>query len=201
MILLNTLLTFLLSLIFISQAQFKLNQDIQKDVQRLQENHRYFISDNTSETASLKDIQSDLQLFGLISNLNLNDATYSQRKEGPHLIHQWKFDEGEIYSITQIESNIHLDSVITQRYLEDRPPSQHRMINDFIFRTYQITTISEPAKFLYITEADQGLLAYKFGKKQIDISYTAAKTGLNDLFPKYRKEVESLLKDYSTPAK
>ncbi|MFD2513614.1 hypothetical protein ACFSRY_07030 [Pontibacter locisalis] len=197
MMLLNTILPLLLSFVLSGPEQLRLQQDIQKDADLLRSS-RYFISDNTSETASLQTIQNDLQLFGLVSNLDLSNATYSERQQGPHQVKQWKFDEGDLYSITQIESNIHLDTVITQRYLENRPPSQHRITNDFTFRTYQVATSSDPDKLVYLTEAEQGLLAYKLGEKRVEISYTSPKRGLNDLLPEYKEEVQKLLKDYSS---
>lgn len=201
MMLLHTILPLLFSFVLADAGGLKLQQDIRKDLARLQQGNSYFISDNTSETASLQSIQSDLQLFGLVSNLDLSNATYSERQQGPHQVRQWKFDEGEITSITQVESNIHLDTVVTQRYLENRPPSQHRITNDFIFRTYQVATTSDPAKLFYLTEAEQGLLAYKLGKKQVQVSYTSGKRGLNDLLPTYKEEVQKLLEDYSSSSR
>jgi hypothetical protein len=192
--LLFTILVLLFSFAFVSDATLKLKHDILKDVNKLQQSKSYFISDNTTETASLEGILDDLKLFGLVANLDLSKANYTSTKEGKHEIQKWSFENGELKSITQLESNIHLDTVITQHYLENRPPSQHRIINDLSFRAYQISTKSDPDKLFYLTEDDQGLLAYKIGEKLVGVSYTSAKQGLIDLLPKYKEEVQMLLK-------
>ncbi|MDX5420425.1 MAG: hypothetical protein LPK09_14515 [Hymenobacteraceae bacterium] len=194
MMILHAILPLLFSFILADAGQLKLQQDIQKDTAKLQQGSRYFISDNTSETATTQSILSDLALFGLVSNLNLEHATYSKHQQGPHQVQQWSFKEGEIKSVTQLESTIALDTVVTQRYLENRPPTEHRVTNNFVFRVYQVSTATDPAKLFYLTEADQGLLAYRLGKKQIEISYTSPKGGLNHLLPKYQAEVEAILK-------
>lgn len=193
MMFLHAILPLLFSFILADSAQLRLKQDLQKDITKLQQSNRYFISDNTSETASLQSILTDLQLFGMVSNLNLDNAMYSQHRQGPHHIQQWRFKEGNIKSITQLESVIALDTVVTQRYLENRPPSQHRIQNNFVFRVYQVATQTEPAKLFYLTEEDQGLLAYHLGEKQAQISYTSPKNGLNHLLPKYEAEVKTVL--------
>ncbi|WP_439881715.1 hypothetical protein ACSX1A_00880 [Pontibacter sp. MBLB2868] len=198
MMVLNTLLPLLLSFLLAGSGELMLQQDIQKDAARLQQKNSYFISDNTSETASLQSIVNDLQLFNLVAGMDLSNTAYSEQQYGPHQIQRWAFDKGEISSITQIESIIHLDTVITQRYLENRPPSQHRITNDFTFRSYQVATTADPAKLFYLTETDQGLLAYKLGDKQVQVSYTSGKRGLNDLLPKYKEEVRKLLADHSS---
>ncbi|GAB3203635.1 hypothetical protein ABID22_002091 [Pontibacter aydingkolensis] len=194
MMLLHAILPLLFAFILADTSQLKLQQDIQKDVAKLQQSNSYFISDNTSETASLQSIFNDLQLFGMVSNLDLSKAKYSQHQQGPHQIQQWIFDQGQIKSITQLESIIALDTVVTQHYLENRPPSQHRITNNFVFRAYQVSTATEPAKLFYLTESEQGLLAYHLEEKQAHISYTSSKNGLNHLLPKYHAEVEAILK-------
>ncbi|MBC5993330.1 hypothetical protein [Pontibacter cellulosilyticus] len=194
MMLLHAILPLLFSFILVATGELKLQQDLQKDITRLQESNRYFISDNTTETATLQSIVNDLQLFGMVSNLNLSNAKYSQYEQGHHQVQQWHFDEGAIKSITQLESTIAMDTVVTQRYLENRPPSQHRITNNFVFRVYQVSTANEPAKLFYLTEEEQGLLAYHLGEKQVQISYTSPKNGLNHLLPKYQAEVEAILK-------
>ncbi|WP_299824206.1 hypothetical protein [uncultured Pontibacter sp.] len=193
MMLLHAILPLLFSFILADTGQLKLQQDIQKDVTQLQQSNRYFISDNTSETASLQHMLADLQLFGMIASLDLSKAGHSQQQQGQHQVQQWLFEEGEIRSIKQVESIIALDTVVTQHYLENRPPSQHRITNNFVFRAYQVSTATEPAKLFYLTEESQGLLLYRLGKKQVDISYTAAKNGLNHLLPKYQAEVTAIL--------
>ncbi|MDX5435610.1 MAG: hypothetical protein LPK03_00340, partial [Pontibacter sp.] len=130
---------------------------------------------------------------GLVSGLDLSKATYSQQQVGQHQVQQWHFTDGEIKSITQLESMIALDTVVTQRYLESRPPSQHRIQNNFTFRVYQIDTASEPAKLFYLSETDQGLLMYRLGEKEAQISYLSPKNGLNNLLPVYQEKVMRLL--------
>ena len=194
MMLLHAILPLLFSFILADTGELKLQQDLQKDVTKLQQSNRYFISDNTTENANLQSILTDLQLFGMVSNLDLSKAKYSQYQQGPHQVQQWRFDEGGIKSITQLESTIAMDTVVTQRYLENRPPSQHRITNNFVFRAYQVSTVNEPAKLFYLTEEEQGLLAYHLGEKQAQISYTSPKNGLNHLLPTYQAEVDAILK-------
>ncbi|MCX2740000.1 hypothetical protein [Pontibacter anaerobius] len=192
-------MTFLLSILLpfsfllTDSSQLRLQQDLQKDLNRLQQSNSYFISDNSNLSPTVQSMAEDLQLFSLVANLDLSNATYIQQQQGPHQVHRWKFDEGEIRSIVQIQSNIDLDTVVTQRYLENRAPTQHRIRNSFSFRTYYISTASEPNKLYYLTEEEQGLLAYHLGEKQVEISYTSAKDGLSDILPKYRKEVQQLI--------
>ena len=195
MMILNTILPLLFSFLFASSGELKLQQDIQKDVTKLQQSKQYFISDNTTETATLQNIISDLQLFNLAANLDLSQARYSQQQHGQHLLKQWHFPDGDVKSISQLESTIALDTVVTQRYLENRPPTQHRIQNNFTFRVYQVATASEPAKLFYLSEIDQGLLMYKLGKKEAHISYLSPKNGLNHLLPVYQEEVKRILDD------
>ncbi|MEJ8803930.1 hypothetical protein [Pontibacter sp. H249] len=195
MMLLHAILPLFFSFILRADTtQLKLQQDILKDATKLQQSNRYFISDNTTQTASLQSILSDLQFFGMVANLNLDNAKYSQQQLGKHQVHQWLFEEGEIRSITQLQSTIALDTVVTQRYLENRPPSQHRITNNFVFRAYQVSTATDPAKLYYLTEEEQGLLSYHLGEKKVEISYTSAKNGLNHLLPKHQTEVEAILR-------
>jgi hypothetical protein len=194
MLVLSAIFPLLISIFIANPSELKLQQDILKDVAKLQQSKQYFISDNTTETASLQSITNDLQLFNLVSNLDLSKAKYSQQQLGQHKVKQWYFNDGEIRSITQLESVIALDTVVTQHYLENRPPSQHRIQNNFTFRVYQVATANEPAKLFYFTEQDQGLLAYRLGEKEAIISYTSAKTGLDHLLPTYQANVSALLK-------
>ncbi|OKL39855.1 hypothetical protein [Pontibacter flavimaris] len=173
-------------------SQLRLQQDLQKDLNRLQQASSYFISDNSNLSPTVETVAQDLQLFALVANLDLSQATYVQQQQGPHQVHRWMFDAGEIRSIVQIQSNIALDTVVTQRYLENRPPTQHRIQNSFSFRTYLISTVSEPDKLYYLTEEQQGLLAYRMGEKQVEITYAAAKEGLSDILPAYKAEVQQL---------
>ncbi|WP_266202591.1 hypothetical protein [Pontibacter kalidii] len=188
------LLSFLLPLSFIlsDSSQLRLQRDLQKDLSRLQQANSYFISDNSNLSPTVQTVAQDLQMFALVANLDLSKATYIQQQQGQHQVHRWKFDEGEIRSIVQIQSNIALDTVVTQRYLENRAPTQHRIQNSFNFRTYLVSTASEPDKLYYLTEEQQGLLGYRLGEKQVEITYAAAKEGLSDILPAYKAEVQQL---------
>ncbi|ARS36202.1 hypothetical protein [Pontibacter actiniarum] len=192
MTLLQTLLPLLLSFMLTDTPELHLQQDLQKDLAKLQQSNRYFISDNSTLNPSLQGLAQDLQLFALVANLDLSQASYQAQQQGPHRVEQWLFSEGEIRSITQVQSNVAVDTVVTQRYLENRPPTQQRIQNNFTFRTYLISTSSGQAKLYYLTEAEQGLLAYRLGERQVEIGYTAAKEGLSDVLPAYRQEVKRL---------
>ena len=170
-----------------------LQQDLEKDLALLTKDSRYFISDNSTQTPSVQSVASDLQLFQLAANLDLSNAAHSSEIMGEHRVDLWRFDEGGIRAIYQIESNILLDTVITQRYLDNRTPTQQRITNDFTFRTYIVSTDSAPAKLFYLTEAAQGLLAYKLGEKQVAINYATKKEGLTDVLPGYMEEVQRLI--------
>lgn len=194
------MMTFLLSIllplsfIFTDTTQLQLRQDLQKDLDKLQQS-RYFISDNTTLSPNLQTVANDMQLFGLVSNLDLSQATYTWQEEGEHQVHRWRFDEGQIKSITQIQTNMQVDTVVTQRYLENRPATQHRIQNSFTFRTYLISTADDQHKLYYLTEDKQGLLAYRLGEKQVEVKYSEAKEGLADVLPGYRKEIASITGD------
>ncbi|MDX5436875.1 MAG: hypothetical protein LPK03_06745 [Pontibacter sp.] len=183
-----------LSSILTDTTQLQLRQDLQKDLDKLQQS-RYFISDNTTLSPNLQTVANDLQLFGLVSNLDLSQATYTWQQEGEHQVHRWRFDEGQIKSITQIQTNMQVDTVVTQRYLENRPATQHRIQNSFTFRTYLISTADDQHKLYYLTEDKQGLLAYRLGEKQVEVKYSEAKEGLSDVLPGYRKEIASITGD------
>ena len=197
MILLNLILPLFFSFVIADTGQLHLQQDLQKDLAKLQQNSRYFISDNSSLSPSLQGIANDLQLFALVSDLDLEKATHSQQQQGPHQVQQWTFSEGDIRQITQIQSEIQLDTVVTQRYLENRAPTQQRVMNDFTFRTYLVSTSREPAKLYYLTEATQGLLAYRLGERQVEINYADKKQGLVDVLPKYEAEIQALIQGLS----
>lgn len=185
-----------LSFLFTDSTQLRLQQDLQKDLNRLQQSNSYFISDNSNLSPTVHSVAKDLQLFSLVANLDLSQAVHIQQQQGQHEIHRWKFDEGQIRSIIQIQSTIELDTVVTQRYLENRPPTQHRIQNSFTFRTYYISTDTEQNKLYYLTEEQQGLLAYHLGEKQVEVTYSSAKEGLSDILLKYRDAVQQLVADF-----
>lgn len=176
-----------------------LQQDLEQDIARLKKDSRFFISDNSSQIPTVQTVVNDLQLFQLVASLDLSKATYSSNTIGNHQVSVWQLPEGDIKSIYQIESRIHLDTVVTQHYLDNRPPTQKRIRNDFTFRSYAVSTAAAPLKLYYLTEADQGLLSYRLGEKQVEITYAATKEGLPDVLPYYRKEVKQLLSNYVKP--
>lgn len=176
-----------------------LQQDLEQDIARLKKDSRFFISDNSTQIPTVQTVVNDLQLFQLVASLDLSKATYSSNTIGNHQVSVWQLPEGDIRKIYQIESTVHLDTVVTQRYLDNRPPTQKRIRNDFTFRSYAVSTAAAPLKLYYLTEADQGLLSYRFGEKQVEITYAATKEGLPDVLPYYRKEVKQLLSNYVKP--
>lgn len=190
----NLLLSILLPLSFILTDTTKLHllQDLQKDLGQLQTSERHFISDNSSLSPSVETVVEDLQLFSLVANLNLSQASYTWQEQGPHQIHRWRLDEGNIRSITQIQSIIQLDTVVTQRYADNKPPTQQHIRNSFTFRTYLVSTASEQHKLYYLTEEEQGLLAYRIGEKQVKITYAASKAGLADVLPDFLRQLDNL---------
>ncbi|RDV16087.1 hypothetical protein DXT99_05295 [Pontibacter diazotrophicus] len=171
----------------------RMQQDLEQDFARLEKDNRYFISDNSTQTPSVETVANDLQLFQLAASLDLSKANHSSQTIGNHQVDIWQLTEGDIKSIYQIESNIHLDTVVTQRYLDNRPPTQQRITNDFTFRSYAVSTATEPLKFYYLTEEDQGLLSYHLGDKQVEITYAATKEGLADVLQGYKEEVKQLM--------
>lgn len=185
-----------LSFLFTDTTQLRLQQDLHKDLSQLQQSKSYFISDNSNLSPTVQTVAEDLQLFALVAQLDLSQAVYIQQQQGQHQIHRWKFDEGEIRSIVQIQSNIAMDTVVTQRYLENRAPTQHRVQNSFTFRTYFVSTASEQNKLYYLTEEQQGLLAYRLGEKQVEVTHASAKEGLSDILPKYKEEVRQLVSSF-----
>lgn len=187
------LLPLLFSFIVTVAPGLQLQQDLGQDLARLTKDGRYFISDNSTPTPTLQTVAGDLQFFELASNLNLSKATYSSHTIGNHKLDVWQFPEGSIKSVYQVESTIHLDTVVTQRYLDNRTPTQKRVTNDFTFRSYAVSTAAEPLKLYYLTEATQGLLSYHIGDKQVEITYSDTKEGLDDVLPGYKEEVQLLL--------
>ncbi|MFD3000842.1 hypothetical protein ACFS7Z_10755 [Pontibacter toksunensis] len=170
-----------------------LQQDLERDLARLTKDSRYFISDNSTLSPSVETVAADLQLFQLAASLDLAKASHSSYTIGNHQVDVWQFTEGDIKSVYQIESAVHLDTVVTQRYLDNRTPTKKRITNDFSFRSYAISTATEPLKLYYLTEASQGLLSYHLGKKQVEITYAATKEGLADILPRYREEIKQIL--------
>ena len=183
---------------YLLATSLHLQQDLEKDIALLTKDSRYFISDNSTQTPSVQTVARDLQLFQLAANLDLSNAAHSSEIMGEHRVDLWRFDEGGIRAIYQIESNILLDTVITQRYLDNRTPTQQRITNDFTFRTYIVSTDSAPAKLFYLTEAAQGLLAYRLGEKEVAINYAEKKEGLTDVLPGYINEVQRLVGENGT---
>lgn len=192
MAILNILFPLLLSFLLADNTGLQLTQDLQKDLGRLQQRNSYFISDNSTDLPSVQSIANDLQLFALVADLDLSRATHNTQQQGPHQVQQWTFNEGQIRRVVQVESVIALDTVVTQRYLENRAPTQHRIQNTFTFRTYFISTDATLHKMHYLTEAEQGLLAYTLGEKQVEVSYTSPKEGLTDILAKYKNEAKQL---------
>ncbi|AKD01980.1 hypothetical protein POKO110462_21065 [Pontibacter korlensis] len=191
------LLNLLLPLCFILQdsSQLLLRQDLQKDFGKLQQNSSHFISDNSTLNPSVETVANDLQLFGLVANLDLSQATSTWQEYGSHQVRRWKFDEGNIRSITQIQSEMKLDTLVTQRYLDNKAPTQQHITNSFTFRTYLISTDSDKNKLYYQTENEQGLLSYQLGDKVVEITYASPKKGLADVLQPYRQEIEKLTSD------
>ncbi len=184
----------LLFLLFFTQndGSLHLAQEIEKDLKVLNSTP-VFISDNTSASPTVQTIANDLQLFQVIASIDLRAGKYSQTTQGNHKIQKWQFPEGQIKAIYQIESVIALDTVVTQRYLENRAPTQHHIRNNFTFRTYAVSTANSPIKLHYFTEAEQGLLEYNIDDRQVQINYPDTKEGLSDILQKVEEEVDRVL--------
>ncbi|MDX5418433.1 MAG: hypothetical protein LPK09_04390 [Hymenobacteraceae bacterium] len=192
MIQLHLLLPILLSFFMSQSADLRLLQDIKKDAQTLG-NTSVFISDNATLSPSLQTVDSDLQLFLVVASIDLSQSRYSKSQHGKHLVHTWAFDEGNIKAIHQIETSFKLDTVVTQRYLENRAPTQQRIMNDFMFRTYAVSTNDSLIKLYYLTEDEQGLLEYKIDDRHVELVYPKKKNGLSDLLPKMKDELDRLV--------
>lgn len=197
MFILQSILPLLFSGFFLNApGALLLQQDMAQNLAKLQNDSRYYISDNASSSPSLQTVASDLQLFGVAASIDLSQASYSSRRDGNHLVEKWAFPDGTIKAIYQIQSTVHLDTIVTQRYLDNRPPTQHRITNDFTFRTYAVSTASAPVKLYYLTEADQGLLTYRINDRQVQIGYADKKEGLSDVLPQLEKGINELLHNY-----
>ncbi|MER2996949.1 hypothetical protein [Pontibacter populi] len=192
MLLIQTILPFLFLLLQAQADNYTFKQDLEKDLGKLT-GSPVFISDNTSASPSVQTIAHDLQLFGVVATIDLTNSNYSQSSQGHHKIQVWKFPVGHIKALYQVETSIALDTVVTQRYLENRAPTQHRIQNNFTFRTYAVTTSDDPLHFYYMTEAEQGLLEYRIGNRQVQINYPSKKEGLSDILPKVEREVSAVL--------
>jgi hypothetical protein len=191
MLLIQTILPFLLLLLQTQSGNFTLKQDLERDLKQIS-NTSVFISDNTSASPSVQTIAHDLQLFGVVASIDVSNSKYSQSAQGKYKIQQWQFSDSNIKAIYQIEITIALDTVVTQRYLE-RAATQHRIQNNFTFRAYAVSTSAGADHLYYLTEADQGLLEYQIGKRQVQISYPEPKEGLNDIFPKVEQKLSAVL--------
>ena len=193
MLIIQIILPYLFLLLQTQAGNYTLKQDLEKDLKQLG-SIPVFITDNTATDPSVQTIVHDLQLFGVAATIDLAKSKYSQRTQGRHHMQQWQFPEGNsIKAIYQIETTIALDTVVTQRYLENRAPTQHRIQNHFTFRTYAISTATEPMQLYYQTEAEQGLLEYRINDRQVQVNYMPAKEGLADILPKVEADVSKVL--------
>ncbi|NEM98605.1 hypothetical protein [Pontibacter burrus] len=191
MLLVQTILPFMLLLQTIA-GNYSFRQDLEKDLKQLSTTS-VFISDNTSASPSVQTIVHDLQLFGVVATIDVSSSKYSQSTKGNYKIQQWQFPEGNIKAIYQLETTIALDTVVTQRYLENRAPTQHLIRNNFTFRAYAVSTTDDPVHLYYFTEAEQGLLEYRIGVRQVQLNYSAKKEGLSDVLPKLTEQVSKVL--------
>ena len=192
MLLIQTILPFLFLLLQTQAGTYSFKQDLEKDLKRLSTTS-VFISDNTSASPSLQTIAHDLQLFGVVATIDVSSSKYSQSTKGTYKVQQWQFPEGNIKAIYQLETTIALDTVVTQRYLENRAPTQHRIQNTFKFRAYAVSTAEDPQQLYYFTEAEKGLLEYRIGVRQVQLNYSAKKEGLSDVLPKVEEQVSKVL--------
>lgn len=188
------ILPLLLSYLLGFGPSLQLQQDLEKDYALLMQHQGYFISDNSTETPSVQTVATDLALFQLVAGLDLSKAEQQSYTSGNHAVTVWQLPEGDIRKVYQVESQLHLDTVVTQRYLDNRPATQQRLVNDFTFRSYTVATADNATKLYYLTEATQGLLGYKLGEKEVVINYSPAKEGLADVLPVYEKEVAEVLR-------
>lgn len=197
MLLIQTILPFLFFLLQTQTGNYSFKQDLEKDLKQLSTTS-VFISDNTSASPSVQTIVHDLQLFGVVATIDVSNSKYRQSKKGNYKILQWQFPEGNIKAIYQLETTIALDTVVTQRYLENRAPTQHRIQNNFTFRAYAVSTADDPQQLYYFTEAEQGLLEYRIGMRQVQINYAAKKDGLTDVLPKVEEQISKVLSSVSS---
>ncbi|GGG29141.1 hypothetical protein [Pontibacter amylolyticus] len=193
---LSLLFPVLFAFLFNQDSNLQLGQDLRKD-SKILASTSVFISDNATLSPSMRTIESDLELFYLIASINLSESKYSARQQGRHHIQTWRFSEGNIKAIRQIETTIALDTVVTQRYLENRAPTQQRIQNNFKFRTYAVSTTDALIKLYYLTEDEQGLLEYKIDDRHVELVYSKKKLGLSDVMPKVKDELDRLVVELS----
>lgn len=196
MTLLSLLLPIFFSFIFRQDSNLQLGQDLSKDA-RILASTSVFISDSATPNPSVRTIESDLELFFVMASINLSESKYSARQRGKHHVQTWRFDEGSIKAIHQIETTLALDTVVTQRYLENRAPTQQRIMNNFKFRTYAVSTTDALTKLYYLTEDEQGLLEYKIDDRHVELVYPKKKQGLSDIMPKVKDEIDRLVVELS----
>jgi hypothetical protein len=173
-------------------ANLRLSDDIMRDAGILASTSVY-ISDSSTPSPSLQTVDSDLELFLMMSRLDMAQSRHSHSRQGKHQVHSWRFDEGTIKAIHQIETTMALDTVVTQRYLENRAPTEQRIQNNFRFRTYAVSTTDALIKLYYLTEIEQGLLEYKIDDRHVELVYTKKKQGLSDVMPKVKDELDQLI--------
>ncbi|PVY41723.1 hypothetical protein [Pontibacter virosus] len=189
---LSFLFPILFSFILSQDSNLQLGQDLSKD-SKILANTSVFISDNATLSPSMRTVESDLELFYVMASINLSQSKYSARQQGKHHVQTWRFNEGNIKAIHQIETTMALDTVVTQRYLENRAPTQQRIQNNFKFRTYAVSTADALIKLYYLTEDEQGLLEYKIDDRHVELVYPKKKVGLSDLIPKVKDELDQLV--------
>ena len=193
---LSLLFPVLFAFLFNQDSNLQLGQDLRKD-SKILASTSVFISDNATLSPSMRTIESDLELFYVMASINLSESKYSARQQGRHHIQTWRFSEGNIKAIRQIETTIALDTVVTQRYLENRAPTQQRIQNNFKFRTYAVSTADALIKLYYLTEDEQGLLEYKIDDRHVELVYSKKKLGLSDIMPKVKDELDRLVVELS----
>jgi hypothetical protein len=190
---LTFLFPILVALLFSQGTNLQLAYDINKDAQILG-NTSVFISDNATFNPSLQTVDSDLQLFLVTARIDLSQSRYSAKPYGKHQVQAWRFEEGSnIRAIYQIDTSLALDTVVTQRYLENRAPTQERIMNNFRFRTYAVSTRDSVQKLYYLTEDEQGLVEYRIDDRHVELVYSRKKQGLSDVMPKLKDELDALI--------
>lgn len=194
MLLIQTILPLLLLLLPVQSGNYMLQQDLEKDAKILS-GGPVFITDNTSASPTINHVAHDLQFFGVAATIDLSKSNYSTENRQGHAVQKWKFSEGPVKAIYQIETTVTLDTVVVQRYLENRAPTQHRVQNTFTFRTYGLVTAGRSLSMYYFTEAQQGLLEYRLGDRHILLNYPTKKEGLSDIQPAMQNEMDKLLSE------
>jgi hypothetical protein len=194
MLLIQTILPFLLLLLPVQSGNYTLQQDLVKDAKILS-GSPVFITDNTSATPTINHVAHDLKVFGLAATIDLSKSNYSTQSRNSHAIQKWEFKDGPIKAVYQIETTVAIDTIVVQRYLENRAPTQHRVQNTFTFRVYALTAADNSLSLYYLTEKEQGLLEYKIGDRHIHLNYPTKKEGLNDIQPAIQNGLDKLLSE------